>query len=469
MTWQAENLPHTHWTLRLSATQLMKQLNDIPFIAGMLIWIGLIAGGVVLFRQSTSASPVAVRQIVDYLGAQKRTLDVVTPSQVVLGVGDPVFLETSSGKIEPIGMISELDFPSDISQSPVKLAWVNQATIEFMSGLPPLSQADYVEYHATSESLGWIGTTMLSPAKRKELTELIVNAYTRHQDELLETFQPLIKQTIADGAKIIRDEIATEIAERQEQIQAIGRRYQSEVLEKDILPVLEEEVWPIIQEESQPLAKLIGLEIWREVSVWRFGWRYLYDVAPLPDKNLANKEFDRFLQRKVVPILKTHMADAIELQKVLLTKVASNENLRATLTDAGKKLLDDPEVKGIVKEIFKNAIVDNHNLKKSIEGTWRSDSALAAMRIANDRLEPTVTEIGKALFGSPQTGITPEFARVLRNRVLHKDERWLVFKSASGTELGTDQPRHDGTTPLPLRVSVTDSQIPYFPAEGGNE
>lgn len=431
----------------------------------MLIWIGLIAGGVVLFRQSTSTSPVAARQIIDYLGAQKRTLEISAQSEVVLGLGDPVFLEMASGQLEPIGMISELDYPREGSGPPVKLAWVNRATIQFLSGLPPLSQQDHVEYHATSESLGWIGKTMLSPAKRKELTELIVGAYSNHQDELLQTFQPLIEQTIADSAKIIRDEVAIEIANHQEQIQAIGRRYQSEVLEKDILPMLKEEIWPIIHEESQPLVQLVGMEIWREVSVWRFGWRYLYDVAPLPDKNLAVKEFNRFLERKAVPILKSHLTDAVELQKILLTKISKNEKLKQTLTDAGQKLFNDDEVKGLVKKIFKNAIVDNQKLKQSIETTWRSDSAMAAMRIANDRLQPTVTEIGKALFGSPRTGITPEFARVLRNRVLHKDERWLILKSTPGT----DQPKHDGVTALPLRVSVSDAEIPYFPAEGGDE
>lgn len=443
----------------------MKQSNDIQFITGMLIWIGLIAGGVVFFRQSTSSSPVAARQIIDYLGAQKRTLEITSPTEVVLGVGDPVFLETGSGHIEPIGVISELDFPVDDSQSPVKLAWVKRAKIKFLSGLPPMTQEAHVEYHSTSASLGWIGKTMLSPAKRKELTDLIVNAYTHHQDELLQTFQPLIKQTIADSAKIIRDEVAREISNHRQQIQAIGRRYQTEVLEQDILPILEDEIWPIIQEESQPLAELIGMEIWREVSVWRFGWRYLYDVAPLPDKNLASKEFDRFLQRKAVPILKSHLPEAIELQKVLLTKISKNEKLKETLTDAGRKLFNDDEVKALVKEIFKNAIVDNQKLKQSIEATWRSESALAAMRIANDRLQPTVTEIGKALFGSPITGITPEFARVLRNRVLHKDERWLILKTAPDS----GQSSHDGATALPVHVSAADDEIPYFPAGGGDE
>lgn len=444
----------------------MKQSNEFQFIIGMLIWIGLLAGGVVFLKQSSSASPVPARQIVDYLGAQKRTLDVVSTSQVVLGVGDPVFMESGSGHIEPVGMIARLDYPTDDHQSPVKLAWVNRATIEFLSGLPPLSEDDFLEYHETNESLGWIGKTMLSVEKRKELTQLIVSAYASHQDELLETFQPLIKQTITEGAKIIRNEIASEIANHREQVQAIGRRYQSEVLEKDILPVLETEIWPLIQEETQPLAEQVGMEIWKEVSVWRFGWRYLYDVTPLPEKNLSQREFDRFLESKAVPILKSHLPEVIELQKALLARIAKNEKLKATLTNAGSKFFNDEEVKSLVQKIFKNAIVDNEKLKQSIESTWRSDSALAAMRIANRRLEPTVTEIGKALFGSPTDGITPEFARVLRNRVLHKDERWLVLK----TNTEVDDARSGGPVKsLPLRVSFADAEIPYFPAEGGNE
>ncbi|MDB4766770.1 hypothetical protein OAG71_03680 [bacterium] len=447
-------------------TQTMKQSNDIQFITGMLIWVGLIAGGFVLLKQSTSVSPVASRQIVEYLGAQQRTLDVVSPSNIILGVGDPVFLESGGGHIEPIGMVSQLDYPTEDGSKPVKLAWVNRATIKFLSGLPPLSENDHVEYHSTSDSLAWVGKTMLNTAKRKELTELIVDAYSRHQDELLETFKPLIEQTIADGAKIIRDEIVIEIAKHQEQIEAIGRRYESEILEKDILPVLEQEVWPIIQEESQPLVQQIGMEIWKEVSVWRFGWRVLYDATPLPEKNLSQREFDRFLESKALPILKSHVPDAIELQKSLLAKISKNEKLKATLSKAGNKILNDKEVQSLMKEIFKNAIVDNEKLKQSIETTWRSDSAVAAMRIANRRLEPTVTEIGRALFGSPTEGITPEFARVLRNRVLHKDERWLVLRTSSDD---SGQPHNQDLKSLPLRVSATDSEIPYFPAEGGDE
>ena len=416
--------------------------NKIRFALGVLIWIGLIVGGVALFRQSTDTSPVAVRQIVDYMGSREWTLDVESPTHLVLGVGDPVFLETESGRLEPIGVISTLDYPgAKDPRNPVTLAWVEKASVRFLSELPELHEGDYLQYNETSDSLAWVGQTMLNAKKRAEISELIVGAYADHQTELVETFRPLIKQTIADSGKIIRDEIALEIDKHQQQIQAIGKRYRTEVLEKQILPVLEKEVWPIIREEGEPLAEVIGMEIWREVSVWRFGWRYLYDATPLPERNLSQKEFDRFLERKVVPILKSHITDAVELQSVLLKKISQNESLKKTLANAGKKLFQDEEVKSLVKEIFNNAIVDNEKLKQSIEKTWQSDSAVAAMRIANSRVEPVVTEIGKSLFGSPLDGITPEFSKVLRNRVLHKDDRWLVLKLAD-RDIGSTPSTH---------------------------
>jgi hypothetical protein len=456
----------------------MNQHNSGRLIMGVLIWGGLIVSGVVLLRQTISASPVASRQIIDYLSAQKHILKLHSRTPVILGVGDPVFLDLPSGDREPIGIITELDYPASPGEEPVKLAWVKEATIKFVSGAPPLSENACLHYRSTSESLGWVGETMFHPEKRQEIAKLMIDAYGEHQEKLLETFEPLLKQTIADSAKIIRDQITVEIKKHRRQIEEIGRRYQAEVLEKDILPVLEDEVWPIIRKEGEPLAAMVGMEIWREVSVWRFGWRYLYDATPLPERNLSRKEFDRFLERKVVPILKSHIADAVELQAKTLKKISQNEKVKATLSVAGNQFFSDPQVQSLVKEIFTNAIVKNEKLQQSIEATWRSESAIRAMQIANDRLDPVVTKIGKSLFGSPRSGVTPEFARVLRNRVLHKDQRWLILKpdgdaqrAASSGEAANSNVA-GGTsgisiTTLPLRLAPVDEQTQYFPTGGG--
>ena len=104
-------------------------------------------------------------------------------------------------------------------------------------------------------------------------------------------------------------------AKREAKIRQIGEKYQSELIEEELVPLIESEIWPIVQKQSEPLAAQIGQEIWQEVSVFRFGWRYLYDRSPLPEKKLAEREFDRFLDEKLIPILKSHVGDFLELQQ----------------------------------------------------------------------------------------------------------------------------------------------------------
>ena len=132
-------------------------------------------------------------------------------------------------------------------------------------------------------------------------------------DVVTETFEPF-----ADPARYLR---ATAVGEPG-QLREIGDRLQADLVEKEIIPLVQDEIWPIVDEESRPLAAKVGQEIWNEVSVFRFGWRYLYDKTPLPDRKLTEKEFNRFVDQKAIPILEAHIGDFVELQKTLLKRVS---------------------------------------------------------------------------------------------------------------------------------------------------
>jgi hypothetical protein len=91
-----------------------------------------------------------------------------------------------------------------------------------------------------------------------------------------------------------------------------------------------------------------------------------------------------------------------------------------------------------------------------MEDNWTSPEANAAFQMATSRLEPTSLRIGQILFGNEEDGITPEFAKVLRNQILRKDQRWLVLE----TEPFTD----DSTTPtrnIPLLVGDVPHVNPF--------
>ncbi len=455
----------------------MRNNPEIKLVVGILIWVGAIASIVIGVRQSNSISPQAVEKLVHYVGAQRSSVDLVSPYHVVIGIGDPLFIEID-GVLEPVGMVTALEqdtpkspqtqsahtqsahtqsTPTKSKRKPARIAWVKRATVTFFSGSPPIGGDATVELNETNQSPAWVVKTMFSPAMRDEISQLILTAYKDHQEDLVEQFRPVIKKTIVDSARLIRDGVVHELEQRQDSVNAIAKRYQRDVIERELLPVIQAEVWPIIEEEASPLVEEIGQEIWQEVSVWRFGWRFLYDQSPLPDKKLSQREFDRFVQNKAIPIFETHFEDVVEIQQRMIARVLANRKVTEKVSSVARQFFSDQEVQKLFQDVFQKAVVDNTDLRQSIEETWRSTEARCAMKIANSRLESTITSIGQALFGSPNGKITDEFARVLRNRVLHKDDRWLVLKPSTAAQQNTSS---EPVRELALTFAMDDAEFP---------
>ena len=87
---------------------------------------------------------------------------------------------------------------------------------------------------------------------------------------------------------------------------------------------------------------------------------------------------------------------------------------------------------------------------------WTSDDARAALDMAGDRLEPVVRSIGDDLFGTREEGITPSFARVLRNQILGKDRRWIV-----ATKMDVDVGSQSQTKLTQPTIPLSPIAIPY--------
>ena len=210
----------------------------------------------------------------------------------------------------------------------------------------------------------------------------------------------------------------------------------------------------------------VGQEIWGQVSVFRFGWRYLYDKAPLTDQKLTEAEFKRFVDNKAIPILEKHMGEIVELQKTILKKVSANEKVKETVSASLKTIIKDSEVQQLFSEAFQEVFVNNDRLQGVLEERWNGPDARRVMALTNQRLEPTISNIGAALFGTPDGAITEEFARVVRHRILHKDSRWFTLKLANPEEPRSSQ----AIEPKIIRgvVSQTNEAIPYVPARKKN-
>jgi hypothetical protein len=397
--------------------------SETKSIVGALIWIAAI-GSLAIFLRSSLKGDQVFAKLKSYFGKQSRTVELYSNEYQRIGIGDPIFLQ-ANGETVRVGNVAFIDFGEGYEE--YKIGDTHTAQVTLYGNAPAFEPGDYFEVHQSSQSMEWIIRTMMPAETRQRIGQLITQAWTEKQEDLIALFKPIIEDSISDASRIIREDLQVAIDNHQEEIDKLSARYQEQLIQKEILPLVRNEIWPIVQEEARPLTEQIGREIWKEVSVWRFGWRYIYDNSPLPEKKLTEKEFNRFVEKSAVPILENHLEDFIAVQEALISRISSNEKVKETVSRSIREVANDAEFRALVTSIFREVLIENERLKQSLNSTWKSPRAQLAMDRANRSLDPVVTEIGATLFGSTRTAITPQFARVLRSKVLHKDARWLTL------------------------------------------
>ncbi len=394
---------------------------------GVAIWIAVIAASA--YYLATTQSDQASRLVTDFAvhatGHRQRVF-VTMDEKMELGVGDPVFLQLANGSFEQVGEVSSIPAPIELSFGASDK--VKTGELLLYAQIPALNDQTTLTLNETPQSMEWVLQTMLPPDKRRLIAERISATFERHQDEIVDSLRPVIEAGLRDAITIVESDLERALIDHSDELERIGAKYQTDLVQNEIVPLVRSEIFPIVRYYSEPLATKVGQEMWEEASLWRFGWRYMYDISPLPQRDLSRREWGRFLEEDATPILEKHIDNFVEVQQDIFRDVARNARVQEVIRQSLKKIVRDPEVQQVVVNIVREVFVDNPRLREALRKHWRSPEAMRAFRIASQRLEPTVTEIGELLFGTPEKGITPEFARVLRNRVLRKDERWLLLK-----------------------------------------
>ena len=275
----------------------------------------------------------------------------------------------------------------------------------------------------------WVLKTMLPEEKRQQVSGLIRNAFAEHHDELARLLQPIMQDAIQDAMQVVEADLPDAMHAHRQEFEQIAGRYQQEMVQKELIPLLRSEVWPVVRRHVEPTVNHVSQELIERASLWRFGWRFAYDTLPLTNRNLTHGELRRFLEDEAVPVLEGHTDEFISMQQHIFRDVARDPEVRQTVCRSLGRVIQDPEVHQLTWRIIEEAVIDNPRMKEVLASHWQSPRTKAAMQQASRRLEPTAVEIGEVLFGTPEDGLTPEFAHVLRNQILGKDRRWLVLQT----------------------------------------
>lgn len=404
-------------------------------------------------------------QMLEYSAGTRSELDLQFPSERELAIGDPIFVQASDGSLRQVGRVSALRQNSQPISA--RQARVREARAELYPAAGSLSSSAELTYFATPDSLGWIVETLLPLHKRTQIAGEINAVYQTHQQEIVAALRPVAEQSVRDSLAVIEADLPPALARHRPELEAIAARYHQDIVEAEVIPLVQEEVWPIVRRHGEPVAVEIGSDLWARVSLWRIGWRYAYDRSPLPEKRLAEKEFQRFADEEAAPILQQHSDEILAAIGNSLKDTARNPRVRAALRRNLVRIMEDPELQAVLGTVFREVIVDNPRLREVIERNWSSPQAQAALQVTANRFEPTVRRLGDLVFGTPEEGISPEFAAVLRNQILHKDRRWLLLRNSASASAMPAQP-HTVQVTFPSRdvlLSFTGAETKRGSAE----
>lgn len=420
------------------------------FFAGLAFWSAAIWGLVAALRNGASEQPsvlsLAVHDVWEYGTRPKASLrlrcEEAGSRDTNVKYGDPLFYLSPEGVWRQVGFVEQVGVEGEPSL--VKACW-------HADDLDPLLCR--FELHENRGTLGDVVRAMFPAEKRLQLEALIRRAINEHGETLVAQMRPLITEALGASIPVIEAALRESLHRHRPEINALAERYRQTIVAEKLVPLIRSEVMPVVQQEADPLARQIGRELWDRASLWRFGWRALYDSAPLTNRDLVRREFERFVREEATPVFVSHTDELLAVQRRIIIRLMNDPEVRSELSDVGSLLVNDKDLRSLLRTVLRETMVENAELHAVWLAMWNRQETQQALQLASERLEPVVRQIGDELFGTREGGVSPSFARVLRNQILGKDKRWIVVEPMS-KEGGASS----GEVPLLMRV---DDDTPY--------
>ena len=398
-----------------------------------------------LAERGTSQSTVQ-RELVTLATASRTTRRIRSEQAMRFVVGDPVFAPDVTGRLQHIGEVSAV-FPRE-GAGIARSAVTTTAEVVFY-GRPPGDVM--LTRYASPDSLAATVATMLPRHRQAEIAREIRGSVEANRQEIVRQLKPVVEKSLRESVRVVQRELSAALGRHRQDLADLGDKYQRDLVKSKV-----------VHKRARPLAEDIGRVLWDRLSLWRFGWRYLSDKTPLTGTGRVKSEWQRFVNQEVVPELERRSDDIVTVVQKILADVAANPEVRTAARENLTAILEDPQVHRIVWQIFREVMIESPRVRQVLEDNWRSPEARNAFRLASARFEPTAVRIGELLFGSPEAGITPEFASVLRRQVLLKDQRWLVV-----TPRPNASAVRSGRSVIPVVSGGESSDHPGLPAGQG--
>lgn len=434
---------------------------------GLLIWVALPILAWVALRAfaPTDALWTGTQKLWQQWWTRSALREARLDETLIIQFRDPVFYLDADGRPQRLGhVISPTEFWAPTGTS--VQVHVYQADFPWHEGR--------LEVHRPARNLARVAEVMMTDERLARLNAILANARQQHEQEVVAELGPLFRQAVADLRPVLEEELRLAVERNRPRLERLSDKYHAKIVNQRLVPLVKTEILPVVQRLATPLLERIGSEMWQQVSLWRFAWRYVYDGSVAPTDRLVNREWNRFVQQQAMPILEAHTQDFVDLQTAIVRELAANPLVTQAIRDSLGEVLDDEEVWGVVRSILSEGITENPRVEQSMRQVLQAPKFQQSLQRLSLRLEPYAVMIGQELFGTPEK-VNKEFALVLRHMILNKDQQWLVWvpaakDSGNGSAVGDTLPMEGasfprspaGNQPIPVRAAGEIGQPPFF-------
>ena len=200
--------------------------------------------------------------------------------------------------------------------------------------------------------MAWVVSALLTPERKALIVSELDKLAADHRAELTAALKPAVESTLKQLLTVLAEEVPIAIDRHRDELTTLGDKYRHEIVDKQLVPLIKTEILPIAKARAEPVARKVGEELWQKFSVWRFGWRLIYDVSPLPEKKLTDREWNRFFDHDAMPILEKHSEDFASVIRDVIRDTAANQQVQETSRRSLAMIADDPQLHAILRALF---------------------------------------------------------------------------------------------------------------------
>ncbi len=352
------------------------------------------------------------------------------PEDVEIAAGDPIYIRGPQGVLRPAGEVRSL--LRDGSPLPILHSFPGDGVREVKCAIPRDSIAGLageprVRLLMVPQTMSWVFKTLIPPERMASIIREWNDFLLGEREEIFKTLNPVIAEFLREVEDVLSADLPPVLRAHQEELGAIGRRLNEEMIQKEIKPLLRTELWPIIEHRAQPAIEALMGELMKKAPLWSFTWRYIYQSLPLTSDRYLKEALARFWREDAIPILKAHSDDFLLIAQDIVREASGNRRLSEAFRLSFERLMADDELRHLVRIVFQEVVLDNPHFHESMRKFWNSPQVERSLESLSARLEPFVRKLGAEVLGTPEGGITREFASVLRTQILRKDLRWVLI------------------------------------------